>query len=297
MAVSIIAKPNTDAPAGGYLYGSIRDNNGTNNGTPVNAAVYQDFHQFFARMMAMGNVTFNDLPDEDNYEWQYQEALEQNIAKFASVNVITANLPTSLFGTLVVGNSATPITATLVVGTAGDIGKKITFSNVNTGTLTIAAGAGQNIFPVLGSPELNIYQGDSIELTYEASGVWVVTRLHRFALAAEAPAFANSWASSGTYTFSTKSEGGMVHLKGVLTNTYALALNGAKMFTLSTPPTTARLVMAWARGDIAGEVFPVRLTFNTNGDVLFSVSNLGTTPAIGENLELHLDGISIYKHF
>lgn len=63
MARSIQQKTNTDAATGTYPYGNIRDNDGSNNGTPVNVETYGDFHQFFEALMADAGITFNGLPD------------------------------------------------------------------------------------------------------------------------------------------------------------------------------------------------------------------------------------------
>lgn len=75
MAIKITTKPNTDAASAAYPYGNIRDNTGSNNGTPVNAYVYADFHQFFAKLAAEAGVTLNDLPDNATNGFQYYEAL------------------------------------------------------------------------------------------------------------------------------------------------------------------------------------------------------------------------------
>lgn len=76
MAVPITDKPNTDAPSGSYPYGNIRDNDGTNNGTPVNKLVYADFHQFFARLMAVTSTAYNSLVENATNGFQYIAALE-----------------------------------------------------------------------------------------------------------------------------------------------------------------------------------------------------------------------------
>lgn len=85
MAIALSAKQNVTAPGGDYPYGDIKDNDGTNNGTPVNRAVYADFHQFFARLLDQGGVTANGLPDNSTNTFQYFLALIANIrATFAT---------------------------------------------------------------------------------------------------------------------------------------------------------------------------------------------------------------------
>jgi len=76
MAIKLEDKPNTVAPDVDYPYGNIQDNTGSNNGTPVNALVYADFHQFFAKMMAESAIIYNDQPDNATNGFQYFLALQ-----------------------------------------------------------------------------------------------------------------------------------------------------------------------------------------------------------------------------
>lgn len=80
MAIKLEDKTNTAAPSGEFPYGNIKDNTGSNSGTPVNKLVYADFHQFFARLMAKAtevDATFdyNDVPENAYDGFQYFEAL------------------------------------------------------------------------------------------------------------------------------------------------------------------------------------------------------------------------------
>jgi hypothetical protein len=75
MAIKLENKLNVQAPNAAYPYGAIKDNTGGNNGTPVNASTYGDFHQFFAKMLAESGVVANDLPDNFTNGFQYFEAL------------------------------------------------------------------------------------------------------------------------------------------------------------------------------------------------------------------------------
>jgi len=75
MAIKLSDKPNVTAPGGAYSYGDIKDNSGSNDGTPVNRLVYADFHQFFERLMALAGVTHNGLPENDTNTYQLMEAL------------------------------------------------------------------------------------------------------------------------------------------------------------------------------------------------------------------------------
>lgn len=79
MAIKLEDKPNTVAPSVAYPYGAIKDNTGANDGTPVNKLVYDDFHQFFAKMMAESAIAYNDLPDNATNGFQYFLALQEVI--------------------------------------------------------------------------------------------------------------------------------------------------------------------------------------------------------------------------
>jgi len=89
MAIKLENKPNVEAPSAAYPYGAIKDNTGSNDGTPVNTAVYGDFHQFFARMLGESGVTPNDLPDNQTNGFQYFEALRSVISSFIPPGIIT----------------------------------------------------------------------------------------------------------------------------------------------------------------------------------------------------------------
>lgn len=81
MAIRLRSKTNVDAPDGEYPYGNIVDDDGSENGTPVDKEVYADIHQFFARLMeyaienAVDGFDWNELPDNAYDGFQYFEAL------------------------------------------------------------------------------------------------------------------------------------------------------------------------------------------------------------------------------
>jgi hypothetical protein len=75
MAIKLENKVNTEAPSATYPFGNIKDNTGSNNGTPVDKNVYADFHQFFAKMMNESGIVYNDLPDNNTDGFQYFMAL------------------------------------------------------------------------------------------------------------------------------------------------------------------------------------------------------------------------------
>lgn len=75
MAINLQAKQNVSPQNSEYPFGNVRDNDGTNNGTPVNVEVYGDFHQFFAKMFDVSGLTYNNVPDNAYDGFQYYEAL------------------------------------------------------------------------------------------------------------------------------------------------------------------------------------------------------------------------------
>ena len=56
--------------------GRIQDNTGAGNGTPVNEIVYGDIHEFFAKLMRLSGITYNDLPDNESNGYQLLEAMK-----------------------------------------------------------------------------------------------------------------------------------------------------------------------------------------------------------------------------
>ena len=79
MAIKLSSKPNTIGPGGAYEYGDIRDRDGLTPGTPGSREVYADFHQFFERLMDLGGVEHNDLPDNTANGFQLMNALRRYI--------------------------------------------------------------------------------------------------------------------------------------------------------------------------------------------------------------------------
>jgi len=85
MARSLENKENVEPVDSDYPYGRIKDNTGSDNGTPINEDVYGDFHQFFARMFAESGLTYNELPDNDYSGFQYYEALKTLVGNIFNI--------------------------------------------------------------------------------------------------------------------------------------------------------------------------------------------------------------------
>ena len=70
---------NSNLPA--YPNARIKDNDGSDNGTPVNEAVYGDIHEAFAKLMRLYGIPYNDFPDNEVTGYQYIEALRALASK------------------------------------------------------------------------------------------------------------------------------------------------------------------------------------------------------------------------
>src|SRR5690242_7931028 len=75
MARKLANQSNVQAPDSDYPFARIKDNPGNRTGTPVTERVYGDIHQFFAKLMNLGSVVPNDLPDNNYSGFQLITAL------------------------------------------------------------------------------------------------------------------------------------------------------------------------------------------------------------------------------
>jgi hypothetical protein len=95
MAIALENKENVVPPGSpDYPFGAIKDDTGSEDGTPVNEAVYQDFHQFFAKLLNYGGVTANGIRDGIGGVFQYFTALTNTITSLAKglvINNLTSN--------------------------------------------------------------------------------------------------------------------------------------------------------------------------------------------------------------
>lgn len=80
MAIELTSKTNTEAASAEYPYGQFKDNTGSNNGTPLNKAVLEDYLQFFHKMMSEAGITYTGVPDNEYDGWQFWEAFLANLS-------------------------------------------------------------------------------------------------------------------------------------------------------------------------------------------------------------------------
>ena len=74
LTLGMVNWPNVSAPTADYPSGRSVDNNGSQNGTPLNVAVLGDMEQFYEKMLREMGVTPNGLPDNTTNGWQLYSA-------------------------------------------------------------------------------------------------------------------------------------------------------------------------------------------------------------------------------
>lgn len=74
-----------------YPNGRIADNDGSGNGTPINERTSGDIHEFFAKLMRLAGLTYNNLPDNESLGYQLVDALKA----FANKNNFVETLGSS----------------------------------------------------------------------------------------------------------------------------------------------------------------------------------------------------------
>jgi hypothetical protein len=182
MARDLANKTDVDSPDSDYPFGRIRDEFGNNDGTPFDEQLYGDFHQFFSKMFDESGLTYNNLPDNAYSGFQFYEALQENIAKFKSIEVYFTNtsLTDIALGGVSVFFSFFGVGAfTLPSATVNNIGKKIKILNISTFDLTLLPFGSDTIAPIPTPNPLILKQGDSVDLYIAITGQWAITAIYR----------------------------------------------------------------------------------------------------------------------
>lgn len=76
--IQLINKDNVESASTNFPYGNIKDDSGLGDGTKVDKKSYADFHQFFARLFALCNLTSNNLPESATNGFQYIKSLDRH---------------------------------------------------------------------------------------------------------------------------------------------------------------------------------------------------------------------------
>lgn len=85
-------KPNAIAPDSDFQFGRPKDNTGSNNGTPVNAAVFNDIFQFVEKLVNSSNVIPNGQLENTTNGYQIFDALRDVIRQGLRARLFQADL-------------------------------------------------------------------------------------------------------------------------------------------------------------------------------------------------------------
>lgn len=88
MAKGIQNFPNINPPDSDYPSGSIKDDTGANDGTPIDQETNGDIHEFFAKLMRIAGIIPNGMLDNEYVGHQYIEAINFLINKSSSDPII-----------------------------------------------------------------------------------------------------------------------------------------------------------------------------------------------------------------
>jgi hypothetical protein len=167
MAIKLQDKPNVEAPNATYPFGNIKDDTGSDDGTPLNQLVHADFHQFFAGLLEIGEnwgmMTINGLPDNDVNGYQYQQAFNaatrlanRNLFKYLAETIIGTIIPSQPYALIGLESGVSPAIGYGYIYYAGDlyvcggISPAITltaqFNKTAEGVLTITDSATPGLF-------------------------------------------------------------------------------------------------------------------------------------------------------
>lgn len=149
----ITDKENHDIVSSTWPYGKIRDDSGANDGTPVNADVYQDHHQFFEKLMDDNLETPSGQLDNSVNGFQLNDALTRQIF---GANLITKACTTQatyniLQGELETNNVAVIFGDTTIIRTANTDKLQINANN------TIFVVYNKNVYVVYQNYLNNVY--------------------------------------------------------------------------------------------------------------------------------------------
>lgn len=102
-------KTNVVAPNATYPYGNMKDNTGSNDGTPADTEFMVDMLQLSERMLAESGITANGLPDNDVNGFQLYEAFRKLTKPYklytALITQLGTNAPTAnVLGLNEIGN-------------------------------------------------------------------------------------------------------------------------------------------------------------------------------------------------
>lgn len=117
MAIKLENKQNVNAPNATFPFGDVKDNDGGNNGTPLDRAVISDYWQFFAKMLDASGIVANGLLENNTDGFQYFDALIKNIRDTAASTTEKGTVERATQAEVNAGTDTTRhLTAALIAG-------------------------------------------------------------------------------------------------------------------------------------------------------------------------------------
>jgi hypothetical protein len=194
--------PNSRTPDSDYPYGGVKDDLGTENGTPVNEYTNGDIHQFFAKMLAEAGITANGLPDNNYSGFQFFEALGL-IARYKTTS--------STSNSIAIGSKTFEVGA----GHAFAIGNRLratdaaNSANYMDGVVTAFTGGSVTIL-------VDSIGGSGTNTSWNLNLGSVNNEGWKTVGAGGQPAFTNSWSAGGA-PVQFRKEFNRVYLRGTIT--------------------------------------------------------------------------------
>lgn len=294
MAIKLSSKTNTGAPNTTFPYGFIQDDPGNGSGTPVNTQVYGDFHQFFARISAIGDITLNDLPEGHFNGFQYVDALQQVVGMFSNINTYTAtqSLISANFAALNFYNSVSNGIFYLPAVSPTNQLKRVFCGNLNTGILQVL-GTGTDIISGVTTNGVFLNQYDFVELTVIASGQYLVTNIYRIDRSTNQVTLSlgSGWTGTAQYYIDNRN---VVRLRGTLTcNNTSSSYVSPFTLPVGFRPSAAKSIPTCAISSYLGTIIPATINISTAGVVTLATNTVSNP----DTLTVYFDGISFYTNW
>jgi hypothetical protein len=273
MARRLQDKTNVTAPGGNYPYGRVKNNSGANDGTPVDENLVGDEMQFWERLLAIGGVIANGLPENSANTFQYMIAL---------INIIVAQATTLVNAEAAIRAAADTNLSNTKVAKSGDtMTGNLQMSGFTVGSLATPAATGD------AAPKGYVDSQDSAEATARANADEVDNTAWRTDVT-----WAASWAT-GSLPLKFKIFHGLLIVKGGANKTGAVA-DGDLMFTLPSGcrVDSVRVVSVMSNGVVGtDQVATFSVILATNGDVTVKILKNAGVSAI--NTPIFLDNICL----